>query len=64
MRRRRHRSTLGTESGAGVSLRGPVASTDTSWLPFDENKPMVKAGWGQENGSQQPVQRALQVLCW
>lgn len=47
-----------------VSVRGPVASTDISWLSFDKNKPMVKAGWCEENGSQQPVQRALQVLCW
>lgn len=57
-------SPLGRESHAGASLRGAAASTDTGWFSFDIRKPVLEAGWCQGCGSQQPVRRALQVLCW
>lgn len=57
-------SPLSRESRTGSSPRGAAASTDTSWLPFNISKPMLKASWCQGCGSQQPLRRALQVLCW
>lgn len=38
-------SPLDRESHAGASPRRAAASTDTSWVPFDTSKPILKAGW-------------------